>query len=472
MRAYATNGVGTAYGDEVEFTTLSISIPGVTTANVTNIGNTSATGGGNVISTGGANVTERGICWSTSHDPTISGNHGSNGTGTGNYTVNMAGLTPNTTYYVKAYAINSQGTAYGDEVSFKTSLTTYIVSVSANPSNGGTVTGGGTYEQGQSCMVSATTSTGYNFQEWTENGNQVSTNVNYTFTVTGNRSLVAHFTAQPQGPVGAINGLFSVSATQQVWFSKGNLQYNAAQGSHQCADGTTQQGTWRFATNQWDYVGEANSNISQYYNGWIDLFGWGTSGWNCGNTYYHPWDYNNSDGTLYGPIGQFDLYIESDWGYYNAISNGGNTTRQWRTLTQSEWNYVFNTRSTSSGIRYAKARVNNVNGVILLPDDWNSSYYNLNNTNNSSSSFSSNVISSSSWMNYLESHGAVFLPTAGFRYVTFVHEVGSYGSYWSTSAQNAGTNCAIHVGFSNGELGLYSIGRGSGLSVRLVCPAN
>lgn len=120
VRAYAINVAGTSYGDEVEFSTLSISVPAVTTASVTNIGQTTATGGGNVISDGGATVTERGICWSTSHNPTISGNHASSGTGTGSYTVNMTNLTLSNTYYVRAYAINSQGVAYGEEVNFTT----------------------------------------------------------------------------------------------------------------------------------------------------------------------------------------------------------------------------------------------------------------------------------------------------------------------------------------------------------------
>ncbi len=74
----------------------------------------------------------------------------------------------------------------------------YTISVSANPSNGGTVSGGGTYQQGQSCTVHATANTGYTFTNWTENGNVVSTNANYTFTVTDNRTLVANFQAQPQ----------------------------------------------------------------------------------------------------------------------------------------------------------------------------------------------------------------------------------------------------------------------------------
>ncbi len=82
----------------------------------------------------------------------------------------------------------------------------YTITVSASPTNGGTVTGGGTYQQGQSCTVSATPANGYTFLRWTENGTQVSTNANYTFTVTGNRTLVAQFQAQPQ------NYTISVSA--------------------------------------------------------------------------------------------------------------------------------------------------------------------------------------------------------------------------------------------------------------------
>ena len=76
--------------------------------------------------------------------------------------------------------------------------TTYTIAVSANPTNGGTVTGGGTYNQGQSCTVSATANSGFTFTNWTENGSVVSTQANYTFTVTGNRTLVANFQAQPQ----------------------------------------------------------------------------------------------------------------------------------------------------------------------------------------------------------------------------------------------------------------------------------
>ena len=76
------------------------------------------------------------------------------------------------------------------------SVNTYTVSVTANPSNGGTVTGGGTYNYGQSCSIHATANTGYTFINWTENGNQVSSQADYTFTVESNRNLVANFSSQ------------------------------------------------------------------------------------------------------------------------------------------------------------------------------------------------------------------------------------------------------------------------------------
>lgn len=81
-------------------------------------------------------------------------------------------------------------------------------------------------------------------------------------------------------PKGAIAGVFRVSDSRFVWFSQGNLQYNAAQGTHRVLGDSTIQGTWRFAEHQSDYVGADNALASSYSTEWIDLFGWGTSGWN------------------------------------------------------------------------------------------------------------------------------------------------------------------------------------------------
>ena len=118
IRAYATSSAGTAYGNELSFTTLTL--PTVATTAITNIAPTTATGGGNVTFAGGATVTARGVCWSNAPNPVITGNHTTDGSGTGVFTSSLTGLAANTLYYVRAYATNSVGTAYGSQVSFTT----------------------------------------------------------------------------------------------------------------------------------------------------------------------------------------------------------------------------------------------------------------------------------------------------------------------------------------------------------------
>ena len=134
VRAYATNSAGTAYGSQVSFTTLqTITLPTVATATITDITQTTATGGGNVTADGGATVTSRGICWSTSPNPTIDNSKTSDGISTGSFTSNMTGLTPNTPYYVRAYATNSAGTDYGSQVTFTTSPSADTISTFTDP---------------------------------------------------------------------------------------------------------------------------------------------------------------------------------------------------------------------------------------------------------------------------------------------------------------------------------------------------
>jgi Protein of unknown function (DUF1566) len=151
VRAYSTNSVGTAYGNEVTFTTLpNPVIPTVTTTTVTNITQTTATSGGNVTSDGGATVIFRGVCWSTSPNPTMANSYTTNGSGTGVFVSSLTGLTAVTLYYVRAYAVNSVGTAYGNEVSFTTiaylpTITTTAISniTQTTATSGGNVTSDG-----------------------------------------------------------------------------------------------------------------------------------------------------------------------------------------------------------------------------------------------------------------------------------------------------------------------------------------
>ncbi len=117
VRAYATNPEGTGYGQEVFFNSSPL-LPVVTTSDPSATSTTTATGGGTVSSDGGSPVTARGVCWSTSANPTISGSKTLDGTGTGTFVSSISGLTSNTTYHVRAYATNVVGTAYGTDKTF------------------------------------------------------------------------------------------------------------------------------------------------------------------------------------------------------------------------------------------------------------------------------------------------------------------------------------------------------------------
>jgi uncharacterized protein (TIGR02145 family) len=155
VRAYATNAAGTAYGNDVTFTSSAPDavLPDVTTSAVSGITVSSATGSGNVTSDGGGTVTVRGVCWNISGNPTTSDSKTTDGTGTGLFTSSITGLTASTIYYVRAYATNSAGTAYGNQVSFATSdpapllptlTTTAITGISSSSAtSGGNITGDG-----------------------------------------------------------------------------------------------------------------------------------------------------------------------------------------------------------------------------------------------------------------------------------------------------------------------------------------
>lgn len=307
-------------------------------------------------------------------------------------------------------------------------------------------------------------------------------------------------------PAGGI-GVFTVAEGKTVVFASGNLQYNAAQGSHYCADGSVQQGTWRFAEHQYDYIGGANRNISQSYDGWIDLFGWGTSGYN--NTANDPsalryqpwekatssvstvpidsvlncetveitgeceWEYTYADATYnaygYGPSTNMPdpnltgTSANYDWGVYNAISNAGNQAGLWRTLNKEEWGYLFNTRKNAQFL-WSRGTVNGVVGMIILPDNFQkpsdiSWTYQANN-------WTTNTYTTEQWAT-LEALGAVFLPASGSRGGADVNYVQNLGRYWSGSC-NRGNNAYSLYFYSDYLNPQFFYDRFYGYSVRLV----
>lgn len=217
-------------------------------------------------------------------------------------------------------------------------------------------------------------------------------------------------------PVGAIPSKFTINAGGgKVYFSKGNLQYQAS------------TSTWRFAPNQYDMIGGDNANISDSYTGWIDLLGWGTG------------DAPTKLSTYSG-----DYCTFTDWGV-NAISNGGNTADLWHTMTKDEWVYLFanHTKGWSN--------VNGVYGYVIRPDG-----------------VSTAVVASytaSEWA-VEEAAGSVFLPAACSRGGT-TFNAGAWGDYWSSTPYNS--DDAYYLYFHQGGQNPSSnSGRAGGRSVRLV----
>ncbi len=126
-RAYASNANGTSYGDVKKFTT-QIGNSSISTSAVTNISSTTATCGGEILSDGGSSISARGVCWSTTNNPTVNDNKTSDGTGIGVFVSSITGLSPNVTYFVRSYAINLKGVNYGDVKTFTTTKSNAILS--------------------------------------------------------------------------------------------------------------------------------------------------------------------------------------------------------------------------------------------------------------------------------------------------------------------------------------------------------
>ena len=237
--------------------------------------------------------------------------------------------------------------------------------------------------------------------------------------------------AEASIPDGAISGKFSVSDGKQVYFSKGNLRYASSK--------------WSFFDNQYDYY------TSHSADAW-DHFGWSTSA----TTYGMSTSSNNDDYS-----GDF-----VDWG---ATMGAG-----WRTLTSDEWAYLLKTRSASTvngteNGRYAKAKVNDVGGVILFPDTYThpdgvAAPTGVNATDEYG--WEGNSYTAADWTK-MESAGCVFLPAAGCRYGSEMIGLGSYGYYGSATPD--GADYAYRVKFNSGSLEpANSINRCLGCSVRLV----
>ena len=298
--------------------------------------------------------------------------------------------------------------------------------------------------------------------------------------------------------VGTLPYPFSVgsTSTSKVYFSMGNLQYksntNYAQDPRPY---NVTNCTWKFADKQYDYIGASGNNVAMNGNsssGWLDLFGWATSGWNHNGLEYYPWATGYYMGNYY--YTSFYAYGNStsnlgtgnaEWGH-NPISNGGNSYDQWRTLTGptdtgttgGEWDYLFNRRS---GYRYAEVQLllngnisntisnvngypvvqaRTVNGLLVFPDNftWPEGFNEI--ITNGAANYASNMVSEALWTE-LELKGVMFLPAAGVRLGTSVMQAGNEGGYWASTIRN---NSALNLPAWGNWFGNNTVNNGTGFS--------
>lgn len=461
IKAYATTEDSVYYGNELSFTTNQIIYPTIITKPVSDITATTATCGGNITNEGPYSIVVRGVCWSTHDNPTTSDALTSDGDGIGEFVSYMTGLQPETNYYVRAYAIMSNDEIlYGNPKTFTTNqipvpvITTNEVTQITQTSAicGGNIISDGGYQifargvcwstHENPTTSDALTSDGNDIGEFISYLTDLQPNTQYYVRAYAINSNDVYYGDQQSFTTHIFNTeCFSISNDRKIIFSPGNLQYN----SH--------LNIWRFAENQYDYCGAANENIGPNYNDWIDLFGYGTSGYNgC-----EPWliddnyslyasNTTNISGTMY------------DWGLYININN---TQGEWRTLTSEEWLYLINQRENAAELR-AKAVVNRVKGFVLLPDNWVKPE-NINFVADATD-WSTNVYNLSQW-DELNDSNAVFLPAAGNRNMTTVYDTNNIGGYWTSSSGIL--TSALYVIFTESTYNTTSSVRYFGRSVRL-----
>lgn len=260
---------------------------------------------------------------------------------------------------------------------------------------------------------------------------------------------------------GCLPGSFAISSNTQVRFSMGNLQYNAA------------QNIWRFAPLQYTVIGDANMNISSTYDGFIDLFGWGTSGYNGCYPYLTTTDNEKYGGGLSDIAG-----TEYDWGLHNPISNGGNKKAQWRCLSAEEWDYLFMNNPIGFG------SVKGIKGLFIIPKNWMCPNHinfteaeglavspflydhSLHKLSSSRDMTGDNVFTQKQWM-WLESSGVLFLPFTKSRIRWLMTNLHSYHS--TSSIQHCADDVACVRLSSNGiSYGGHGDPKEGGCAVRLV----
>ena len=419
VRAYAMSDNVVYYGNEKVFTTQAVQAPTVVTGEVTDITVHSATVAGNVTSDGGLAVTERGVCWSTNPNPTVYGSHASSGTGTGAFTVSLTDLTPNTQYYVRAYAKNGNRIGYGSEVTFTTQdeaptvVTGEVTDITEHSATvAGNVTSDGGYEVTERGIC------------WSMNPNPTIEG-NHLSNGTGTGAFtvnLTNLTANTQFYIRA----YATNSAGTAYGSEVTFTTSGGGGSHAYVDLGLPSGTLWATCN----VGADNPEDYGDYFAWgetqpKDTYDWGTYQYCMGNSTTLTKYCSNSS---YGYNGFTDnlttLLPEDDAATFNWGSD-------WRMPTETEWQELL----TNTIVTWTTQ--NGVNGSRFTASNGNS----------------------------------LFLPAAGYRRGGELSGVGSSGGDWSSALNTGYPRYAWYFGFDSG-CSLYDNSRGYGYSVRAVRSAH
>ena len=378
-------------------------------------------------------------------------------------------LTNNTFVYENEYSTNYMEKAYLKRLSDEPlpPMESYTVNVSANPSNGGVVTGGGTYQQGQSCTVTAIANDGYSFNNWTENDNVVSSDANYTFTITGSRTLVAHFSANSQ------NYTISVSANPSNGGTvSGGGNYQEGQS---CTVTATANSNYTFTN--WTENGSVVSTQANYIftvNGNRTLMA--NFNYNGGGTHEYV-DLGLPSGLLWATC-NIGADSPEDYGDYFAWGE----TRPKDTYNWTTYQYCMGSSNTLT--KYCNDASYGYNGftdnltVLEASDDaataqWGNGWRMptqaecqelLNNT--------TNIWTTQNGVNgrlFTATNGnSLFLPAAGYRRGSSLYDAGTYGFYWSSSLYTVYPGGAWYLYFHSSDCYMDYFNRYYGFTVRPV----
>ena len=428
VRAYAVNSKGTAYGDEISFTTaLPVSLASVTTSSVSNVTETTALAGGSVTSDGNASVTERGVCISTVSNPTTANTKITAGSGTGSFTCNLSNLQAGTTYYVRAYAVNSKGTAYGEQVSFTTNRAVVLPSVITSTITqitetsavaGGNVTSDGGASVTERGVVYSTVS------------NPVINNIYHTTITSG--SGTGSFSVNLTNLVEGTTYYVRAYAVNSAGVSYGEeVSFMTNEQSSTPNDGTSHEYVDLGLSVKWATC-NVGANAPEEYG---DYFAWGET--TTKSTYnWSTYKYGNGSSStltkyntsgIYGSVdNKTQLELSDDAA---AVNWGGN----WRMPTDAEQDELCN------NCTWTWTTQNGVNG------------YKVTSKKNGNS---------------------IFLPAAGRRADSSLKYAGSNGYYWSSSLDADYPGRAYELSFDYDNVVWFSSSRGYGRSVRPVLGEN